>query len=170
MDSTVSAAWVCVFEGASVCVWGKSKTFWWNMNSFSTLRCFTDSLCIAMSNHTVICQRWEQIQEEMQKKKMDTMTKNCISVRIINLLSPHQYTYAHRHTLTSPITLSTRSFSKPLLCLVSITCSLIAHNLCTDQWRLCYLLVGNCPLHQYSVCAGSNAASPRVLLMSLMCD
>lgn len=84
----------------------------------------------------------------------------------------HQQACIHicTDTHTSPITLSTRSFLKPLLYLVSVTCSLIAHNPCTDQWRLCYLLVGNCPLHQYSVCAGSNAASPGVLLMSLMCD
>lgn len=71
---------------------------------------------------------------------------------------------AHVHTCTSTQLLAVPD---PFL---SVTCLLKAHNLCTDQWRLCYLLVGNCPLHQYSACAGSSAASPGVLLMSLMCD
>lgn len=71
---------------------------------------------------------------------------------------------AHVHTCTPPQLLAVPD---PFL---SVTCLLIARNPCTDQWRLCYLLVGNCPLHQYSACAGSGAASPGVLLMSLMRD
>lgn len=71
---------------------------------------------------------------------------------------------AHVHTCSPPQLLAVPD---PFL---SVTCLLIAHNLCTDQWRLCYLLVGNCPLHQYSACTGSSAASPGVLLMSLMRD
>lgn len=128
-----------------------------------------DSLCIIA--HLFVF----NFQEEMTKKEEKRLTQRLKKLLLIKNYNPTkspslQHTHAHRPAHISPITLSTRSFLKPVLYLLSVTCALIAHNPCTDQWRLCYLLVGNCPLHQYSVCAGSNAASPGVLLMSLMCD
>lgn len=129
------------------------------MDSFPTQRRFTDQLLV-QSSLTYLANI--RLCEDFYSN-----VRNFLPSTREPLLS---ITRAFRQAFTSPFTLSTRSFLKPLPYLPSVTCVLIAHNLCADQWRLCYLLVGNCPLHQYSVCAGNNVASPGVLLMSLMCD
>lgn len=188
-DRTESSAWECVCMSAwrdrrvGVCLSGRNQRhfdeIWIVFPVVFTLRGASqfDSLCIVISNHTLV--KGEDLDTVAGRNVKNWWTKKwsvIFKIRIIKAPHPyhhrhhHHCTHAHRHTRTSPITLSTRSFLKPLLYLVSVTCALIAHNPCTDQWRLCCLLVGNCPLHQYSVCAGSTAASPEVFLMSLMCD
>lgn len=136
------------------------------MYSFPTQRCFTDRLLVH-SNQSYLT-RLAKLRLWIHFQKTFTQMYEAsfpIHQNPISLSHVHSDTHSSPQLLSDP-----RSFLKPLLYHVSVTCALIAHNLCTDQWRLCYLLVGNCPLHQYSVCAGSNVASPGVLLMSLMCD